>query len=330
MAIEMLWAATLAPAAIVLAAIFLLRRSGLASRLSDVPNARSLHESPRPRLGGIGIVLAVTPFALVFAHGSLAVAFGAAFALALISLADDVRSLPVEVRLPAHAIAALTVVLAFAHPPAIAWPGGWMGAAAAVVVLVWAANLFNFMDGADGLAGGMAVIGFGSFAVAASQGGQADLAIVCAAIASAACGFLALNFPPARVFLGDAGSIPLGFLAAALGAYGALEGAWPWWFAPLVFSPFMVDATLTLLRRVLAGERFWLAHRSHAYQRLVLAGWSHRRLSTCAYALMAAAAGSALLGRGGSGMVQCGIIFFWAAAYALLVAAIRRHTRRKA
>jgi UDP-N-acetylmuramyl pentapeptide phosphotransferase/UDP-N-acetylglucosamine-1-phosphate transferase len=210
-------------------------------------------------------------------------------------------------------MAALVSVLAMAQPHGIPWPGGWPVAALAVVGIVWAANLFNFMDGADGLAGGMAAIGFAALAIAAAQGGYKDLAVLCAAIASAAVGFLAFNFPPARVFLGDAGSIPIGFLAGAMGLHGAVSGIWPWWFPLLVFSPFVVDATLTVLRRAARGERFWVAHRTHAYQRLVLAGWSHRRLALAAYGVMAAASASALAARGGGAMVQCAILFVWAA-----------------
>lgn len=324
------WLAVAVPFAIAICTIAALRGSRAARHLADQPNERSLHAAPRPRVGGVGMALAVAPFALAFAQGPLAVAFGAAAALALVSLADDVRSLPVEVRLPAHATAAIVFVLATAQPPAIEWPLGWLGAALAAVGLVWAANLFNFMDGSDGLAGGMAAIGFGVLAAGAAQGGFADLALLCAALSSAAAGFLAWNFPPARVFMGDAGSIPLGFLAGALGAYGALAGAWPAWFPLLVFSPFVVDATLTLARRLAKRERIWIAHRSHAYQRLVLSGWSHRRLALAAYLLMGAAGASALAARQGGPMVQCGIIFFWAAAYALLVAAIRSITIRKA
>lgn len=323
------WIVALAPAAASFVAIVALRGSRMAGRLADHPNERSLHEHVRPRLGGIAIALGVAPFAVAFAEGGVAAAFVSALALALVSLADDVRSLPVEVRLPAHAVAALVFVLAAANPPSLEWPGGWVGGALAVAGLVWAANLFNFMDGADGLAGGMAVIGFGTFAAAAYQAGDANLALLSAAIASASAGFLAFNFPPARVFLGDAGSIPLGFLAGALGCWGALTGAWPAWFPLLVFSPFVVDATFTLLRRVAAGERFWVAHRTHAYQRLVLAGWSHRRLALSAYALMAAAGASALAARAAGPMVQCGILFVWAAAYVLLAAAIRSTRRKK-
>ena len=94
--------------------------------------------------------------------------------------------------------------------------------------------------------------------------------------------------------MGDAGSIPLGFLAAAIGILGNLVNAWPWWFPLLVFSPFIVDATVTLLKRTVSGKKIWVAHREHYYQRLVLLGWSHKKLAIAEYALMLACAASAL------------------------------------
>jgi UDP-N-acetylmuramyl pentapeptide phosphotransferase/UDP-N-acetylglucosamine-1-phosphate transferase len=129
--------------------------------------------------------------------------------------------------------------------------------------------------------------------------------------------------------MGDAGSIPLGFLAGGLGLQGWQAGAWPAWFPVLVFSPFVVDASLTLARRLFRGERVWQAHREHAYQRLVLAGWSHRRLAAYAYALMLAAAACALAARRQGFMVQCGTILAWAALYALLAVAIDRRAPRQ-
>jgi len=192
---------------------------------------------------------------------------------------------------------------------------------------VWMTNLYNFMDGSDGLAGTMALVGFGAYAAAAALAGHGPLALVSLAVASASAGFLAFNFPPARVFMGDAGSIPLGFLAGALGVLGVVAGAWPAAFPAVAFSPFIVDATATLLRRLVRGERVWQAHRSHYYQRLVLSGWNPRRLVLAAGGLMLAAAASALvLARSGL-MLQCGIIFFWVVLYALLLPAIDRKTR---
>src|SRR5262249_56892173 len=124
----------------------------------------------------------------------------------------------------------------------------------------------NLRDGSDGLAGGMALIGFGAYAVAANDAGHGALAGVSIAVAAASAAFLFFNFAPARIFMGDVGSVPLGFLAGTLGILGWREGAWPLWFPMLVFAPFACDATLTLIRRLLRRERVWEAHREHYYQ----------------------------------------------------------------
>jgi UDP-GlcNAc:undecaprenyl-phosphate/decaprenyl-phosphate GlcNAc-1-phosphate transferase len=150
----------------------------------------------------------------------------------------------------------------------------------------WLTNLYNFMDGSDGLAGSMAVIGFGTYGIAAWIGGAQPLAFLSWSVAMAAAGFLVFNFPPARIFMGDVGSIPLGFLAGAIGVSGWQHDIWPLWFPAVVFAPFVVDASVTLGRRLLRGERLWQAHRLHFYQRLILSGWSHRRTLLCECALM--------------------------------------------
>jgi UDP-GlcNAc:undecaprenyl-phosphate GlcNAc-1-phosphate transferase len=315
-------AALLVPALVAWGAIALLANARLARHLSDHPNERSLHVRPRARVGGIGVMAGALPVAAWASGAALASVLACAAALAIVSLLDDVRSLPIEIRLTAHLAAAAVALLAMGAPH---WDVAT--AALAVLAIAWMTNLFNFMDGADGLAGGMAAIGFAALAIAAHLAGDTALALACAAIASASLGFLMHNFPPARVFLGDAGSIPLGFLAGALGIYGAAAAAWPPWFPLLVFSPFVVDATLTLARRLWRREAVWRAHRSHLYQRLVLAGWSHRRLALAAYALMAATAVSALAAHGSGPMLRCGIILGWTAAYPLLVIAIGRYLR---
>jgi UDP-N-acetylmuramyl pentapeptide phosphotransferase/UDP-N-acetylglucosamine-1-phosphate transferase len=315
------WAWTLlVPPAVAWSVITLLLRTGGSRWLEDLPNARSLHVEPTPRLGGLGVLAGFVPFMAWHADRGLAVVLGCAIVLALVSLADDVRSLPVQVRLPAHMAAALAAVLALSL--AEGGPSPWR-VVVAVLAIVWLTNLFNFMDGADGLAGGMAAFGFGALAIAALDA-SLPLAFACAAIAAACVGFLAHNFPPARVFMGDAGSIPLGFLAGALALAGIERGAWPAWFPVLVFSPFIVDATVTLARRALRRERVWRAHRSHYYQRLVGSGWSHRRLALAAYGLMAACAASALaalrIGPGG----RYAIIAAWAAIYVMVLFVIDR------
>jgi UDP-GlcNAc:undecaprenyl-phosphate/decaprenyl-phosphate GlcNAc-1-phosphate transferase len=319
--------AGIAPALISWALIARIRDSAWAARLVDRPNERSLHSVPTLRIGGLGVMAGALPFAFLQGDEPIRVVAACAALLALVSLADDVSSLPIEVRLPAHAAAAAIAVLVIAAPEGTRGGLGVVEAAAAILALVWMTNLYNFMDGSDGLAGGMAVIGFGAFALAAWQANALPLAFAATALASASCGFLVHNFPPARVFLGDAGSVPLGFLAGVLGLHGMLIGAWPAWFPVLVFSPFIVDASVTLARRIARGERFWKAHRGHLYQRLVLGGWTPRKLAWSCYALMAAAAASALLGRWAEPAVGFGIILFWAAAYALLFIAIGRRAR---
>ncbi|HXS50939.1 MAG TPA: glycosyltransferase family 4 protein [Usitatibacter sp.] len=314
-----MWLVLAAPAIITWLAIALLLRSPLARRLVDRPNERSLHAAPTPRVGGLAVLAGALPVAAWTSGAQLATPLACAVVLALVSLADDYRSLPVAVRLAAHLAAAGVVAVE-------------LGGGAAITVLValaiaWMTNLFNFMDGADGLAGGMAMIGFSAYAVAAGLAGAPAVAAASLAIASAAAGFLAYNFPPARVFLGDVGSIPLGFLAGALGCAGFAAGAWPAWFPLLVFSPFIVDASATLLRRIVRGERFWRAHRSHYYQRLVLSGWTQGKLALAAYGVMLASAGAALLGRAAGLMLQCAIILGAAACYAVLLVVIDRHLR---
>jgi len=309
--------------AIAFAVIALARRSSLASRLADTPNARSLHAKPKPRVGGLGVMAGA--LSVIFAAGSpdLRVVAAGALGLALLSLADDMRALPAPVRLLGHVVAAFVVVLGPLDAPPLAI------AALAVLSIAWMTNLYNFMDGADGLAGGMAVAGFGTLALAADAGGAADLALASGAIAAAGLAFLAFNAPPAKVFLGDAGSIPLGFLAGALGSLGIARGAWPAWFPVLVFSPFVVDASVTLLRRLAAREKIWIAHRTHYYQRLVTGGWSHRRLALAGWAAMLAAGASALLALEGTVMLHRGIMSVWVVAYVVALIVIDRRYPRK-
>ena len=244
----------------------------------DKPNERSLHAVPVPRIGGIAIVTGIIAAAL-WLHASPGF-LAAVAALAIASYFDDRHALPASVRLAIHLLAAaLFLWLASAST----------GTTMTIVLLLaigWITNLYNFMDGSDGLAGGMAVIGFGTYGLAAWLAGSSEFALLAWSIAAASAAFLFFNFPPAKIFMGDAGSIPLGFLAGALGVSGWLQKLWPLWFPLVVFAPFIADASTTLVRRLLRGERVWQAHREHYYQRLILSGWSHRRAALYEYALM--------------------------------------------
>jgi len=266
----------------------------------DHPNQRSLHATPVPRVGGLGLMpAALAGMALT---RSAWIAAGFALALMLISVVDDWKSLSPALRLPLHLMAAGAFVW-------MTLPQATLAEIAALALAIgWMTNLYNFMDGADGLAGGMALIGFGVYALGAALSGDPTFALANLCVAAAAAGFLVFNFPPARVFMGDAGSIPLGFLAAALGMQGWSEGLWPLWFPLVTFGPFVADASITLARRALRGERVWEAHRSHYYQRVILLGWSHRRTAAAEYLLMAASGGVALLASRNPPAMQFGIL----------------------
>lgn len=277
----------------------------------DQPNERSLHERPVPRTGGLAVLAGVLASTLLLQTYWLPI--GLAAALAAVSLIDDLRGMPTLARLLAHAAAAAVLVWY------LLWPMQPLEMLLLILGVTWVTNLYNFMDGADGLAGGMAVIGFGAYAVAAYLAGDPLLASLCAALGAAAAAFLLHNFPPAKIFLGDVGSIPLGFLAGSLGLVGWRNDLWPLWFPVLAFGPFIGDATLTLLRRLLRRERVWQAHREHYYQRLVRMGFGHRGTALVGYAVMAACAAVALFFRAEPPIIQT--LAFLAAAAGLAVIA---------
>lgn len=266
-----------------------LARSRAAQIALDEPNARSLHVAAVPRTGGIGLLIGVAA-GWAYAAPYLPWTFWASLALLIaVSLLDDLRGLSAAVRLVSHLLAAALVAPALIGLHESAW-------LMVVIVLAigWLCNLYNFMDGSDGLAGGMTVFGFLAYAVAAWLAGSTQFALLNLAVAAASAGFLLHNFHPARIFLGDAGAVPLGFLAATSGIAGWIQQDWNWWFPLLVFSPFIVDASVTLARRLLSGERVWEAHRDHYYQRLVQLGLGHRGTALAEYALMAGCGTAAL------------------------------------
>ena len=250
---------------LVVRARLLFARSGL-----DLPGHRSLHSVPVPHGGGLGIVVAALAACLWL---EVAICWPIAILiLALVSMLDDAIHLPFWVRLAVHLGVATYVLLQVENGVPT-----WL-LLALILLIAWATNAYNFMDGADGLAGSMAATGFGAYGLAFSSAGQYELAGVCAAVAGASMAFLRYNWHPAKVFSGDVGAIPLGFMAGALGVYGVLHEIRPAWFPLIVFAPFLADATVTLLRRALRGERVWEAHREHYYQRMVLMYGRHDRM----------------------------------------------------
>jgi UDP-N-acetylmuramyl pentapeptide phosphotransferase/UDP-N-acetylglucosamine-1-phosphate transferase len=316
--------------------VWLLRHQRIAVlRILDHPNERSLHSAPVPRTGGVGVLGGVA-VGLLAALPWLGVGVGmlwpllATLVLAVVSLLDDRRHVPARYRLFVHLFAG-----GLLYVGGIAWvapglPGlgaaalpGWLGALLTVVFVVWMINLYNFMDGMDGLAGGMALFGFGALALLGFGGGAPQFGLVAAVIAAAAGGFLPHNLPRAGIFLGDVGSAVLGLWAAALVLWGAQLGLFSLWAGWLVFSPFLVDATWTLLQRLLRGAPVWQAHREHHYQRLVLAGWPTRRVLAWAYVLMAAASASAIAAVQLPASEQWLLLLGWAGLYGLVHVRVR-------
>lgn len=277
-------------------ALVALRRIGVV----DNPNHRSSHVRPTPRGGGIAPVL-VTLAAWWLANNllpgdwgavSLApdVVIGAAFALALLSMLDDWRGLPWFVRLAAQALAVVAALISLPPDPVFQGllTGRWDMVAAAVVWL-WFLNAFNFMDGIDGIAGTETVtIGVGVALVAAFAALPPLFGAWGLCVAAAAAGFLLWNWHPAKIFLGDVGSVPLGYLVGWLLLMLAAHGQWV--AALLLPLYYLADASLTLVRRLASGARPWVAHRTHLYQRAAAAWGSH-----AAVVLRIAALNAALL-----------------------------------
>jgi len=298
---------------------------------SDRPNARSLHERPVPRAGGWAVwagffaaapLLPAPPGYAGASYATLVVAIAALFA---VSLADDYRGVPAAWRMAVQV--AFAVALAVALVPAV--PTDVVRIGAIAFVLVAATNFYNFMDGSDGLAGAMTVCGFAALAMGAALDRTASF-VPLLAIAVAALPFLVRNLPPARVFLGDAGAAPLGFFAAAAGIGGTLAGTWPAWFPILVFLPFEADAVVTLAWRLARRERFWEAHRTHYYQRLVRLGAGHAGTLAAYAALMVGCGATAVailaLAPAAGPLALAG----WAIAIALMFAGIDYHWRQRA
>jgi len=302
----------------------------------DHPNERSLHTQPTPRTGGIAIVAACMVAgalaAVWFAQDMQRLAWltGAMLLVGTTSFLDDRLRLASGYRMLVHLVAAGMLVFGGFRLPAFALPGfefalsSTAGFMLSLFFIAWMINLYNFMDGMDGFAGGMAVFGFGALAVFGLWEGQWLFAALNLIVVAGAAGFLVFNFPPARIFMGDVGSSSLGLLAAAFSLWGARDGIFPFWIALLVFSPFIVDATVTLLRRAARGERVWEAHRTHYYQRLVQLGWGHRRTVLWEYGVMVGCAISALVAKGAIPAVQWSIILFWIGVYMAFVAGVRQ------
>ena len=261
------------------------RRHALTTGMMDVPNSRSSHETPTPRGGGAAIVVtlclaSVALFAAEFvAWQAVAICCGPGAMVALVGYVDDRRGVSAGIRFLVHIVAAAIAV-------SLTWP--WPGLAAvsaevqmlsalvAVVGIGWMINLYNFMDGIDGLAGSEATFVFGAAALLVwLTGGSSYWVALLGASASGVAGFLWWNWPPARIFMGDVGSGFVGFLIAGFALLTWKEGLLPLATWVILVSLFVADATVTLVRRMIRRERWYAAHRSHAYQWLARSSLGH-------------------------------------------------------
>lgn len=282
----------------------LLRRS---QDLLDVPNERSMHAVPTPRGGGLPIAVFLAVAVAVAAGPARPVAGllqgGLVLLVAAVGMVDDLRSLPWRTRMAVHLVAAVGAVLLWGSLTDLAIGGADRvvpAPMALALMLVWTVgllNAYNFMDGIDGIAGVQAMAAGATWAALAALGGADGLAPAMASVAGAAAGFLAWNWHPARIFMGDVGSTALGYTFAVLPAIGVARGTVdpptaPWVALGAVF-PFVYDAVSTFVRRAIRRENVFAAHRTHTYQLLavrlghrpVAALWGAMALGTGAVAV---------------------------------------------
>lgn len=273
-----------------------IRHYALAASLMDQPNERSAHTLPTPRGGGLAIALSyLLCLPLLSINGMLSTTLlwallGAGSGLALLGLMDDRGHIPARWRLLGQTLAAIWVLYWLGGLPPITffgWPMdlGGIGHGLALLWLVWLINLYNFMDGLDGLASLEAISITLGAALIYSLSGPAPELWPCLLLAAAVLGFLVWNFPPARIFMGDAGSNFLGIALGSLMLEAAHREPSLWWSWLILLGVFVVDTTLTLIRRLLRGEKVYLAHRRHAYQYAARQYNSHRTVTLGATAI---------------------------------------------
>lgn len=274
------------------------RKWAMRREILDRPNERSSHSRPTPRGGGIGIALTTAAGTIFFAavrhdlRSSSTVAFVVtALIIAGVSWIDDLRSLTGGVRIAVHLVVSTFAVAIIGPIPVSAMFRSslpWFDAFMSVIWIVGLTNAFNFMDGIDGLAGLQALVTGLGWALVASSSGSSTIVGIGLVVAAASAAFLLQNWYPARIFMGDVGSAFLGcvFAMMPMMAPNLANATAP---AVILVWPMVFDTSFTFLRRLRRGEAVFSAHRSHLYQRLVIAGWRHDSVSILYGALTAAA-----------------------------------------
>lgn len=268
--------------------------TGLLSRILadrgilDRPNQRSSHKQATPRGGGIAVVAAILAgFGVLILTGQplqagIGTVIAVTIAIAAVSWVDDVRGLPAFVRLGLQAVCVgvSLYLLPLPVPAIIADFPGWAQATIMGLAWLWFINLYNFMDGIDGITGIETLVITIGISVVLQVGNSGHALIAPALIIAAAMpGFLKWNWPPAKIFMGDVGSVALGYLLGWLLLASTSDGSTL--AAIIVSGYYLADATMTLIRRALKGEKVWQAHRQHAYQTALRNGMTHGMVSTC-------------------------------------------------
>jgi Fuc2NAc and GlcNAc transferase len=272
----------------------LVRRFAFAHGILDVPNERSSHTTVTPRGGGLAIVVSATvAMTWLGLTGTmpldLLMAMSGGVFIALIGFLDDRFGLRTGMRFAVHVAAAAWAVFWLGGMPPVSLGShlaqlGWPGHVLGVVGLVWTLNLFNFMDGIDGIAASEAVFIACAGALLSVPGDSGSaVSVVALAFAAACCGFLLWNWPPAKIFMGDVGSGYIGFVVGVLALAATRVDAHLLWVWLILAGAFFVDATVTLIRRLLRGDRVYQAHRSHAYQWLARKWSSHLRVTVAVW-----------------------------------------------
>ena len=269
--------------------VHLIRRYAEHRRIIDHPNERSSHSTPTPRGGGLAIVVVVTGTGLWSMReadpGRVLVYIVCGLVIAYLGWRDDVHSLSTRVRFAVQGLVAAVSIygLGYAREVTIPLFGELqLGAFGVVITFLWIVgltNAYNFMDGIDGIAGGVALAGGLGWMMLATQANIPFAFWVALAIAASSLGFLGHNWSPAKIFMGDVASTFLGYTFAVLPLLSATEGGDALMLGTLLMWTFIMDAGVTFIRRALKRENVFAAHRTHLYQRLVIAGYSHRKVS---------------------------------------------------
>ena len=254
------------------------------------PGARDSHHSPIPTGGGLGMITALALFSWLPLAGPhldswwRALLVPAALLMCVLGWLDDRHPLSWKLRLSVQVAVSIGLLVLLPQLGSMEWSAdglqthvlpGWLAWPILLLCLVGIMNVYNFMDGSNGMAGSQGLFAGLMLAWLGVQAGQAGFALAALLVAAACLGFLPWNLPRARIFMGDAGSIPLGLLLGALCLLAAGQGMLPLPAVLLVLGVFLVDAGLTLIRRLIRGERWYTAHRQHLYQKLIDQGWTH-------------------------------------------------------